>query len=57
MTPPFKIGAHVKILPLDDISGRVIALFEAVDGWTVDVRYFHNGESRIAKLFPDEVEL
>lgn len=53
--PPFDIGDHVRIVPLDNIAARVITLELAVDGWTVVCRYFENGDAKTAKLFADEV--
>ncbi len=53
--PPFKIGDRVKIEPIEDAPARVIGMYLAEDGWTVEVRYFHNGEPKTIKCFPDEV--
>lgn len=56
MVPPFKIGQHVTINPMEGMPARVIELSLAEDGWTVHVRYFHNGEAKTIKCFSDEVE-
>lgn len=53
--PPFDIGDHVTVEPLDGIRARVITLELAVDGWTVVCRYFANGDAKTVKCFEDEV--
>lgn len=55
-TTPFKIGQHVTVKPMESMPARVIAVILADDGWTVEVRYFHNGEAKTIKCFVDEVE-
>ena len=53
--PPFDIGDHVSIKPLDGIRARVITLELAIDGWAVVCRYFENGDAKTAKCFEDEL--
>lgn len=56
MTPPFKIGQHVAIKPMEGMPARVIAVILDAEGWTIEVRYFHNGEAKTIKCFVDEVD-
>lgn len=53
--PLFDIGDRVKIIPLDSIEARVIAIERDRDGWTIVCRYFENGDAKTVKLFEDEV--
>ena len=55
LIPNFHLGDRVCIVPLEDAPARVISLILGDDGWTVEVRYFHNGEPKTIKCFPDEV--
>lgn len=52
--PAFTIGEHVKIIPLEDMPARVISVELDRDGWTITVRYFHEGKAETLKLFEDE---
>jgi hypothetical protein len=54
--PQFTIGQRVTIEPMESIPARVISVILDAEGWTIEVRYFHNGEAKTLKCFADEVE-
>ena len=51
-----KVGRRCKVLPLDSINGRIIAVRYCQEGVQYFVRYFHNGEAKEVYFYPDEVE-
>lgn len=57
MTLDFLVGDRVKIKPCDKIDARVVCVYWDWRGLTYDVRYFENGDAKVARLFPDELEL
>ncbi len=53
----FKIGAHVKIKPMEDTAGRVVEIVCTLEeGWIYTVRYIANSEAKTMRCFPDELE-
>jgi hypothetical protein len=57
VTLDFIVGDKVRVKPCDKIDARVIAVYIDQRGLTYDVRYFENGDAKVARLFPDEIEL
>lgn len=53
----FMVGDRVKVKPCDKIDARVICVYIDQRGLSFDVRYFENGDAKVARLFPDEIEL
>lgn len=53
----FAVGDKVRIKPCDKIDARVICVYIDWRGLSYDVRYFENGDAKVARLFPDEIEL
>lgn len=53
----FMVGDRVKVKPCDKIDARVICVYIDWRGLSYDVRYFENGDAKVARLFPDEIEL
>lgn len=54
--PIFDIGARVRIVPMEDMPGRVVELNRtAEEGWIYVVRYIADGEAKTMRCFPDEV--
>jgi hypothetical protein len=52
----FLVGDKVRIKPCDKIDARVVCIYWDWRGLTYDVRYFENGDAKVARLFPDEIE-
>lgn len=55
-TPDFGIGSKVRIKPLENAEGRVVCIYWDHTGICYHVRYFHNGDAKTCRLFPDEIE-
>lgn len=53
--PPFSMHQRVRIKELD-LTGRIVARYEADHGMQYKVRYFHNGDEKLVYLFGDEIE-
>ena len=53
----FMVGDRVRIVPCDKIDARVVCVYIDWRGLSFDVRYFENSDSKVARLFPDEIEL
>jgi hypothetical protein len=57
MKPAHDIAAHVRIIPLERIHGRVVEIIKtAEEGWVYVVRYITNGDAKTMRCFPDELE-
>lgn len=57
MKQPLKIGAAVRIKPLEEMLGRIVCIICTIDeGWVYDVRYIANSEAKTMRCFPDELE-
>lgn len=52
----FMVGDRVKVKPCDKIDARVVCVYIDQRGLSFDVRYFENGDAKVARLFPDEIE-
>ena len=51
----YPLGSLVKILPLEEVSGRVIQIHWDWMGTTYKVRYFHRGDEKVTFAFEDEL--
>ena len=51
----YLLGSHVKILPIENVLGRVIQIHLDWMGTTYKVRYFHHGEEKVTFVFEDEL--
>jgi hypothetical protein len=53
----FKIGAHVRIKPMESMPGRVVEAIRTLEeGMIYVVRYIANSEAKTMRCFPDELE-
>jgi hypothetical protein len=55
--PKFSYADHVKIVPLELVSARVVNLhfFGEMSSIEYDVRYFHEGREFKIRVFEDEL--
>jgi len=47
---------EVKIIPLDYLRGRIIAIFIGRNGIEYNVRYFHEGSCKEVYFYEDELK-